>query len=208
MFWTVFSFELNYRLRRPATYIYFFTILLLVTLIIANGGSPASEKVHHNSPAMIGSFFSTMGILSILICSAVMGVPLYRDLEHNTKEYLLSSPIRKSAYFWGRFWGSFAILVFICLGAIPGFMIGSWIGPLFDWAKPERYGPNHLVYYLWPFVTLLLPSLFFSSCLFFGLVSWFRNNRILYTVSIMLFILYLLSDFWCAISKAGFGRFA
>ncbi|AEE49465.1 ABC transporter permease/M1 family aminopeptidase [Haliscomenobacter hydrossis] len=195
MFWTVFSFELNYRLRRPATYIYFFTVLLLVTLIIANGGSPASEKVHHNSPAMIGSFFSTMGILSILICSAVMGVPLYRDLEHNTKEYLLSSPIRKSAYFWGRFWGSFAILVFICLGAIPGFMIGSWIGPLFDWAKPERYGPNHLVYYLWPFITLLLPSLFFSSCLFFGLVSWFRNNRILYTVSIMLFILYLLSDF-------------
>ncbi|MCB0521110.1 MAG: hypothetical protein KDD27_19385, partial [Saprospiraceae bacterium] len=155
MFWSVFTFELKYRSTRPATYIYFVLFFVLTALIIANGGSPASEKVYHNSPAMIGSFFALLGVFSVLISSAVMGVPLYRDLEHNTKEYLLSTPISRSAYFWGRFWGSFVVLLLILTGAIFGYIVGSWIGPVFDWTKPERFGPNLPVYYIWSFATIL-----------------------------------------------------
>ncbi|MCB9340494.1 MAG: hypothetical protein H6577_20410 [Lewinellaceae bacterium] len=195
MFWSVFTFELKYRSTRPATYIYFVLFFVLTALIIANGGSPASEKVYHNSPAMIGSFFALLGVFSVLISSAVMGVPLYRDLEHNTKEYLLSTPISRSAYFWGRFWGSFVVLLLILTGAIFGYIVGSWIGPVFDWTKPERFGPNLPVYYIWSFATILLPSAFFASCIFYGLVSWLRNNRVLYSASILLFIFYLLANF-------------
>lgn len=195
MFWSVFIFELKYRLQRPATYIYFVVFLLFTALNVGNGGTNATEKVYHNSPATIASFFTLLSIFSVLISSAVMGVPLYRDLEHNTKEYLLSTPITKGAYFWGRFWGSFAILIFICTGAIFGYIIGSWIGPIFDWAKPERFGPNVAINYIQPFLTLLVPSLLFTSCVFYGLVSWLRNNKVLYTASIMLFIMYLLANF-------------
>ncbi len=195
MFWPVFSFEIRYRLRRPATYIYFAVFLVFTMLIIAEGGTPASEKVYHNSPAMIGSFFALLGIFSVLVSSAVMGVPLYRDLEHNTKEYLLTSPIGRNAYFWGRFWGSFVVLVLLCTGAIFGYIAGSWLGPLADWTKPERYGANLAINYLWPFFTIFLPSLFFTSCVFYGLVAWLRNNRVLYSASILLFILYLLANF-------------
>jgi hypothetical protein len=195
MFWSVFSFEIRYRLQRPATYIYFAVFLFITALIIADGGTPATEKVYHNSPAMIGSFFCLLGIFSVLISSAIMGVPLFRDLEHNTKEYLLATPIGRTAYFWGRFSGSFLILIFVCSGAIIGYIAGTWLGPLLDWTKAERYGPNLTMNYLWPFVTILLPSMFFTSCIFFGLVAWLRNNRVLYTASILLFILYLLSNF-------------
>jgi hypothetical protein len=195
MFWSVFLFEIKYRLQRPATYIYFFIFFLYSVLVIGNGGSPASEKVYHNAPTIIASFFALLSIISVLISSAVMGVPLYRDLEHNTKEYLLSTPITKGAYFWGRFWGSFLILVLICTGGIFGYIVGTWVGPLFDWTKPERFGPNVASYYIYPFVTILVPSLLFTSAVFYGLVSWLRNNRVLYTASIMLFILYLLANF-------------
>lgn len=195
MFWSVFSFELQYRLRRPATYLYFAILLVLTALIIANGGTPASEKVWHNAPATIGSYMSLLGIYCVLISSAVMGVPLYRDLEHQTKEYLLSTPMSRSAYFWGRFWGSFVVLVFISTGAVAGYVLGSWLGPIFDWSKPERFGPNVMFHYWWPFLTIFLPSLFFTSCIFYGLVALTRNNRVLYSASILLFILYLLSNF-------------
>jgi ABC-2 type transport system permease protein len=195
MFWSVFLFELQYRLRRPATYIYFLVLLLLTALIIANGGTAASEKVFHNAPATISWYMSLLGIYCVLISSAVMGVPLYRDIEHQTKEYLLSTPVSRGAYFWGRFWGSFSILVLISTGAIVGYILGSWLGPIFDWSKPERFGPNVLGYYLWPFVTIFLPSLLFTSCIFFGLVAQTRNNRVLYSASILLFILYLLANF-------------
>ncbi len=195
MFSAIFLFELQYRLRRPATYIYFFVLLVLTALIVANGGTPATEKVYHNAPATISFYMAILGIYCVLISSAVMGVPLYRDIEHQTKEYLLSTPVSPGAYFWGRFWGSFLILVGISTGAIVGYIIGSWLGPVFDWTKPERFGPNVLSYYLWPFVTIFLPSLFFTSCIFFGLVAWTRNNRVLYSASILLFILYLLANF-------------
>jgi hypothetical protein len=195
MFLDVFLFELRYRFKRSATWIYFGVFLVLTALIIADGGTNASEKVYHNAPAIIGSFMALLGVFSVLISSAVMGVPLYRDLEHDTKEYLLSTPIRPGAYFWGRFWGSFATLVFICSGAIFGYVLGTWLGPLFDWTKPERYGPNDPMAYIWSFCTVLLPSLFFTACIFYALVAWLKNNRVLYSASIMLFIFYLLANF-------------
>lgn len=195
MFYSVFLFELQYRLRRPATYIYFLVLLVLTALVVANGGTPASEKVFHNAPAIISSYMTILGIYCVLISSAVMGVPLYRDIEHQTKEYLLATPVSKGAYFWGRFWGAFFVLVLLSTGAIAGYLLATWLGPLFDWSKPERFGPNVMIHYWWPFVTVFLPSLFFTSCIFFGLVAWTRNNRVLYSASILLFILYLLANF-------------
>ena len=99
MFWSIFIFELKYRLRRPATYIYFFVLLALTALIIANGGIGISEKVYYNAPATISLYMTILGIYCVLISSAVMGVPLYRDIEHQTKEYLLSTPISRETYF-------------------------------------------------------------------------------------------------------------
>ncbi|MBL7828193.1 MAG: hypothetical protein JNJ57_16295 [Saprospiraceae bacterium] len=196
MFWSIFLFELQYRLRRPATYIYFTVLLALTALIIANGGiGGISEKVYYNAPATISLYMAILGIYCVLISSAVMGVPLYRDIEHQTKEYLLTTPVSRGGYFWGRFWGSFATLVFISTGAIVGYILGSWLGPIFDFTKPERFGPNVPIYYIWPFLTIFLPSLFFTSCIFFGLVALTRNNRVLYSASIILFILYLLTNF-------------
>jgi ABC-2 type transport system permease protein len=195
MFWSVFSFEIQYRLRRPATYIYFAVLLALTALIIANGGISISEKVYYNAPTTIGLYMTILGIYCVLISSAVMGVPLYRDIEHQTREYLLATPITRGAYFWGRFWGSFLILLGISTGALVGYILGTWLGPAFDLEKPERYGPNILAFYYWPFLTIFLSSLLFTSSIFFGLVALTRSNRVLYSASILLFILYLLSNF-------------
>jgi ABC-type transport system involved in multi-copper enzyme maturation permease subunit len=195
MFWSVFSFEIQYRLRRPATYIYFAVLLALTALIIANGGLGISEKVYYNAPTTIGLYMTILGIYCVLISSAVMGVPLYRDIEHQTREYMLATPITRGAYYWGRFWGSFLILLGISLGALIGYVLGTWLGPAFDWEKPERFGPNVFQFYFWPFLTIFLPSLLFTSAIFFGLVALTRSNRVLYSASILLFILYLLSNF-------------
>lgn len=195
MFWTVFSFEIAYRFKRPATWIYFGVFLFITALMIGDGGLGVSEKVYYNAPITIGLFCTLLGLFSVLVSSAIMGVPLFRDLEHDTKEYLLSTPISRGAYFWGRFWGSFCTLVFVCSGAMFGYVIGTWIGPLFDWTKPERYGPNNPIHYLWAFSTILLPSLFFTATVFYALVAWLKNNRVLYSASILLFIFYLLTNF-------------
>jgi ABC-2 type transport system permease protein len=194
MFKDIFLFELKYRFGRPATWIYFFLLLLVALLLIGFGNTPASEKVFHNSPIVIAELLLLISIFGILIASAVMGVPLYRDLEHKTGTFLFSYPISKFGYFMGRFWGSFFILLFITLGALVGIYLGSLLGPAFG-TEAERYGPNELVNYLYPWLTLLLPNLWLAGTLFFALIVFTRNIRSIYSGGIVVFIFYLLANF-------------
>ena len=82
MFRQIFLFEIKYRLKRPATYIYFFIFFLLGLIAVGTGSSPASEKVFHNSPWVLGEANTTFSMFMLIVCSAIMGVPLYRDIEH------------------------------------------------------------------------------------------------------------------------------
>lgn len=195
MFWQIFIFELKYRIRRPATYIYFFIFLLIAFLSSATGSTPASEKVFHNSPLVIAEGNVLFSMIMMLVCSAIMGVPLYRDIEYGTKNYFLTYPISKAGYFWGRYFGSFIFVAIIGLSISLGLYLGSVVGPAFGWVPAERIGPNHLVNYIYPYFTLALPNLFLSSSIFFGLVAFFKNVKVIYTGSILLFIAYLLSNF-------------
>lgn len=194
MFKDVFLFELKYRFSRPATWIYFALLLVVPLLLIGFGNTPASEKVYHNSPIVIANLMLLVSLFGILIASAVMGVPLYRDLEHKTGTFMFSYPITKFGYFMGRFWGSFAVLLFISLGTLIGIYLGSLLGPLFG-TDADRYGPNSLMNYLQPWLTLVVPNLWLAGALFFALIIFTRNIRSIYSGGIIIFIGYLLSNF-------------
>ncbi|MBC6367740.1 M1 family aminopeptidase [Algoriphagus sp. AK58] len=194
MFKDIFLFELKYRFSRPATYIYFALLLIVPLLLFGFGNTPASEKVYHNSPIVIANFEILVSLFGILIASAIMGVPIYRDLEHGTGTFLFSYPISKFGYFMGRFWGSFATLLFISLGSLLGIYLGSVLGPLFG-TDAERYGPNELMNYLHPWLTLVLPNLWLAGALFFALIIFTRNIRSIYSGGIVIFIGYLLANF-------------
>lgn len=195
MFWQIFSFELAYRVRRPATYIYFLIFFLFGLLVTATGNSPASEKVFHNAPVNIADINVYFSMIMMLVCSAIMGVPLYRDIEHGTKSWYLSYPISKAGYFWGRYLGSFLFVLFIGLSLSAGMFIGTLIGPPLGWVPTERIGPNRWWYYIQPYLTMAVPNLFLASSIFFGLVAYFRDVKVIYTGSILLFIAYLLASF-------------
>jgi len=198
MFWQIFTFEIKYRLKRPATYIYFFIFFFLAALCFSTGSTPASEKVFHNSPVVLGLFITLFSMLMMLVCSAVMGVPLYRDIEHNTGSYYLSYPITEGGYFWGRYLGSFLFVILIGTSLMFGAYFGSLIGPVFDWVPAKRIGPNHLINYVEPFVFIALPNLFLASSIFFGLVAVTRNVKVIYSASILLLIAYLMANFLVA----------
>ena len=140
MFWSIFLFELRYRLKRPATWIYFLIFFLFAFISISSGSTPASEKVFHNAPWTIATLNITFSMVMMLVCSAIMGVPLYRDIEHSTRQYLFSYPITKRGYFWGRFWGSFVYVALIGTSLAWGAMAGAAVGPMFDWVPAERIG--------------------------------------------------------------------
>ena len=196
MFSQIFLFEIRYRLRRPAFYIYFLLVFVFSFLVFFEGNIGTAEKEMINSPHMLNGFFSAMSMFLMLVSSAIMGTPLYRDLEHNTKEYYLAYPITKAGYFWGRFLGSFFFVALIVAGSAIAARLGCWAGPAFGMQPAARYGANHLSYYLAPFLILSLPTLFFTSALFFGLVAIFRNVKVIYSSGLFFFLGYILANFF------------
>lgn len=193
MFKEIFLFEIRYRLRRPATWAYF-GILMIFGLFIAIGGNgPASEKVFVNSPVAIATMLAVLSIFGIMLASAIMGVPVYRDIEHKSDNYYFSYPISEKGYLLGRFFGSLVVLFLISLGFHAGLMIGYAIGPYAGYVEPERFTDFNLWYYIQPTLILYWTNFFFGGCIFFSLVTMTKKVMLAYAGGAILFIIYLIT---------------
>lgn len=81
--------------------------------------------VNKNSPYTINTVVLIMVIFGTLICSAIMGVPVFRDFEHGFHEIIFTTPIKKKRLFSRQVFGSYLIALFVFSGLLWGNMIGS-----------------------------------------------------------------------------------
>lgn len=192
MFKEIFLFELKYRFKRPATWAYF-SILLIFGLIVAiSGDVPASEKAYVNAPSTIARMLGILSIFGIMLASAIMGVPVYRDIEHKTENYYFSYPINEKGYILGRFLGSLNTLFLVTLGFHVGLIIGFAIGPHAGFTEAERFTTLNLWHYIQPTLVLYWTNFFFVGCIFFTLVSMTKRIMLAYAGGAILFIGYLI----------------
>ena len=123
----IFRFELSYRKNRAANYIYFGIVFLMSFAIVASplvsvGG--AIGQIKPNSPFVISGLTMALSYVLMMIASAIMGVAIVRDFDHNTEAILFSTPMKKIDYLLGRFGGSFIVLILIFSGIWMGLMTG------------------------------------------------------------------------------------
>ena len=195
MFLQIFIFELKYRLRRPATYIYW-GILFLMSFLSINilGGAidglniqmGYSGNVMANSPINIYVITSYLTIFGILIISAIVGNPVYRDFEHETHGLFFTYPLTKFDYLSGRYLGS----VVICILVFTAVSIGLYTGSVMPWLDPEKIQANNLIYYIQPFVSNIIPNIFVFGAIFFSLASLTRKIVANYVGAVFLFVIY------------------
>ncbi|AMJ64563.1 hypothetical protein [Hymenobacter sp. PAMC 26628] len=114
MFLPIFLFELKYRLKRPATWIYFFLLFLMAFLLVtaagggfgtgvnvALGGDGQTVKI--NAPFSLNIITAVLSVFGVIIASSLMGNPVYRDFEYRTHALFYTTPISKFGYLGGRF---------------------------------------------------------------------------------------------------------
>jgi ABC-2 type transport system permease protein len=196
MFKEIFLFELKYRFTRPATYLYFLIFMILPLMAIMTDNiqiGAASEKVLKNSPVVIGTYMGILSIFGILVASAIMGVPIYRDLEHKTNTYFFALPISEKPYLLGRFFGSFLTLAFVMLGIGTGVIVGAFLAKLFGTVPVERFADFNFMHYLLPYLTLVLPNIFLSGTIFFVVVALTRNVFSAYVGNVIFLLGYILT---------------
>ena len=193
MFREIFSFELKYRSKRAATLIYFAVIFVLCFAIVTTDGvktGGAMGQVKQNAPYVLSMLSLVVSIFLCLVASAIMGVPVLRDFEHNMEALLFSTPVRKSGYLMGRFWGSFAVLLFIACSTWTAFLVGD----LMWWRDKELLLSINLWNYLQPFLIFCVTNLFVCGALFFMNGTLSRKPIAVYTQGIFLLVLYLVSQ--------------
>ncbi|WP_298314570.1 M1 family aminopeptidase [uncultured Aquimarina sp.] len=187
----IFLFELQYRFRRPATWIYAGLGLLMAGLWGYFQESSTAQFV--NSPNNIAEIIAPISVISIFFYAAIMGVPIFRDQDHKTAQTYFTFPITQKSYVLGRFFGSFTIVtllnLFIVIGAIIGFTFGIFA------ERPDygEYDAFNLSSYLLPFIFILEINAFLIGSLFFCLMAFFRKMPIIYLGGIFLFLLYSIS---------------
>lgn len=196
----VFRFEWHYRKGRPANYIYFAIIFLLCFLAVASpvvsiGGAVGQIKA--NSPYVLTMMTLIMSFALTMITSAVMGVAVLRDFDHNTEAILFSTPLKKVDYLMGRFAGSFLVVILIYCGIWMGFMLGFSIGKFVPWEvdwKEKEILAFHAWHYFQPFLLFTVTNLFISGAIFFAAGALGRNSIMIYTQGILLIIAYELAN--------------
>ena len=192
MFWEFFVFELKFRFKSVSTYVYFALWFAFSFLSVASesfGPIGASNgKVLLNGP--YANILNDIGasFFGVIIIAAIFGTSILRDFQRNMVQILFTKPISKFAYLGGRWAGSFVTCVF----AFSGLMFGEFFGTFAPWADHTRIGPNHLSWYLQPFLSLTVVQIFFLGSLFFLVAALSRKIVIVYLQGAAIFMLYLL----------------
>ncbi|MEM8893241.1 MAG: M1 family aminopeptidase [Bacteroidota bacterium] len=189
MWYEILKFELQYRKKRPATYLYFVILFLISFLAISTdtvqiGGGAGLVK--ENAPSTIAFMMVIISAFFMMITSAIMGVGVLRDFEFKTESMMFVNPITKFDYLLGRFLGSFIILIFAFSGSLFGFIMGEFM----PWRDADKLLAFDFWNYLQPFLTLVIPNLLFSGIIFFILGAISRKMVVVYSSWIFLFVFY------------------
>src|ERR1700728_773239 len=191
-FWEFFTFELKFRFKSLSTYVYFAIWLTFSFLDVASESfgpiGNSNGKILLNGP--FSNTYNNVGaaLFGIIIIAAIFGTSILRDFQRDTYQILFTQPISKLAYLGGRWAGSFVTTVF----AFSGLMVGTFLGTFAPWADHTRIAPNHLWWYLQPFLSIVVIQIFYIGSLFFAVAALSRKIFVVYLQGVALFMLYII----------------
>jgi len=187
-----FTFELKFRLKSISTYVYFLAWLAFGFFCVAseNFGPVGftNGKVLLNGPYALA--FNQLGasLFGVIIISAIFGTSILRDFQRDTYQMLFTKPISKFAYLGGRWAASFVV----CVLVFAGVAVGMFLGTFAPWADHARIAPNHLWWYVQPFLSIMVIQIFFLGSLFFAVAALSRKLVVVYLQGVAVFMVYII----------------
>ena len=193
MFNEVFRFELGYRLRQPAVYVFavlffFMAFSAIATDSVQLGG--AIGNVARNSPYVIVRMLALLGGIGVLTVTILTASAVNRDHAMATQELLFSTPLRKAPYLAGRFGASVLLACVATAMAAPAIVISS----LMPWQDPDHLVAFRVMPYVYGLIVFVLPNLFTSGAIMFAIATLTRRMLYAYVAMIAFICLWAVSN--------------
>lgn len=138
-----------------------------------------------NGPYMVGFVTTILGVFSMFLVVNFIANTAIRDQSSEMSEILYSKPIKPLHYQFGRFLGSYAVVLTAFLSVPLGLLIGSFM----PWVEASRFGPTNISYYFNSYLYYSVPTLFILACLFYALAIRFRSMMAVYLAAVGAIIL-------------------
>jgi hypothetical protein len=196
MFKHFFFTELKYTFKQPMIYIFAGLLGLLVFFAVVSdnvsiGGSVGN--VYRNSPHIIAVYTGVMTIFGLIIAAAFFNNAALRDYQNSFNEILFSTPIKKSGYFFGRFFGALILSTIPMLGVFLGILIGSALAPTFGWIEADRFGEFYLSSFVNNYFFIILPNMFFAGAIIFAFANIWKSTVISFVGALAVIVAYIIS---------------
>jgi ABC-2 type transport system permease protein len=191
--WKFIRFELNYWLKTPMVWIFFFINALLVFFAVASehvtiGGGVGNT--HKNAPYVIEQYYMVFSMICLLMTTAFMNATANRDFQYGMYQFIFTSPIKKRDYFFGKFIGAAMVSVIPLLGISIGALLGPLLAPGLDMTPAERFGPTNWGGHLYGILNFGIPNVIISGVILFSLAIIFRSNIVSFIGSMLILVFY------------------
>ena len=199
MFSTFFNFEFKSWLKAPMPWIFMILIGLLACLgtvssDVTIGGS--FGNIYKNAPYVTHTWYQVFSLISVLIIAAFVNSAAIRDYEKKTNQIVFSKPIKKSAYYFGHFWGAILVAMVPLFGVSLGMWIGILLNNIFEWTDPIRYGPFEMKSHFMSWLIFVIPNTIFVGGVLYAVASKTRSTLYPFVAAAALLVLYGLSQSW------------
>jgi len=193
MFSTFLRFELRYRLRQPAVYIFSVIFALMCfgamtsDAIIIGGGAGQTSI---NAPFVITQMLAIMSAVSVILVTAFVSTAIVRDFELGTDALFFTKPIHKRDLLAGRFVGAVLVAAIAMVAAAFGLAVGTTM----PWLDPERLVPFSATPYLYALGVFVLPNLLVMGSFFFAIATLTRRVLPAYVGVVAFFVVFSVAD--------------
>lgn len=180
-------FEIDYRLRRPYTWVLFAVFVAVACLLameVLVGEAERAGDLHANAPSLVGMATVLVSMLGLVISAALFSEAALRDHETRMASLFATSPLTKTEYLAGRFAG--ALLVNVLFVSIVPVMLMLLMRPPF--VKGELLGPFRAAAYVQPAIVLLLPNVLFTGALLFAVGVLTRRTLAVFATAAFVFL--------------------
>ena len=189
----ILRFEIRYWLRGFMVWVFF---VIVATMFMAATSSDriiiggALENTKRNAPFVIQSYYGIAGIFTLLMTTAFVNAAAARDFAHNTWQMVFSTPLKRSDFLLGRFFGAAIVSVIPILGVSLGILLARYM----PWADADRFGPIIWSAHLKSILVFAIPNTLFVAAVIFAVAALTRSTITSFIAALVLLVGYAVSD--------------